>query len=85
LNLTEPGQRLFVGNLSYNQGDPLLSQPDGLSSDTADDTPYVVTSIAHAPPAEGGHSVLGFSVENFPNGAGGASGYGAHALYDLTI
>jgi hypothetical protein len=46
---SEPGHRLFVGNLSYHHSDPL--EPDGLVNYSSGDTlthQYVVTSIAHA-------------------------------------
>jgi hypothetical protein len=46
---SEPGHRLFVGNLSYHHSDPL--EPDGQVNYSSGDTlthQYVVTSIAHA-------------------------------------
>ena len=58
---SEPGHRLFVGNLSYHHSDPL--EPDGQVNYSSGDTlthQYVVTSIAHAATGNDNPDVLAF-------------------------
>jgi hypothetical protein len=58
---SEPGHRLFVGNLSYHHSDPL--EPDGQVNYSSGDTlthQYVVTSIAHAATGNDNPDVLIF-------------------------
>jgi hypothetical protein len=58
---SEPGHRLFVGNLSYHHSDPL--EPDGQVNYSSGDTltrQYVVTSIAHAATGNDNPDVLTF-------------------------